>query len=130
MRRSLKKSAFESHESDSQAAIVGGVFSEGQLAIELHALSRFKPGVFIRDALRSPLIFFAVVGGPPVMEVTVAVELPALIVEPMGQLVPNNRPDGSEICCIIRLPVKQRWLQDGRRKGNRIELWIVVCVGH
>jgi hypothetical protein len=69
-----------------------GVFSEGQLAIEVHALSRFKPGVFIRDALRSPLIFFAVVGGPPVMEVTVAVELPALIVEPMGQLVPNNRP--------------------------------------
>jgi hypothetical protein len=38
--------------------------------------------------------------------VPVAVEFPALIIKPMGQLVPNNCPDGSETCRIIRLPVK------------------------
>jgi hypothetical protein len=36
----------------------------------------------------------------------VAVELPALIIEPMGQLVPNNRTNGGEICRIIRLRIK------------------------
>ncbi len=66
----------------------------------------------------------------PVVEVSVAVEFPALIIEPMSQLVPNNCPDGSEICPIIDLPVKQRRLEDGRRKGNRIKLGIVVCVRH
>jgi hypothetical protein len=86
--------------------MVGGVFSEPQLSIQLHALSSFKTGVFIGDALRFPLMFFAVLGGPSVVEVSVAVEFPALIIKPMGQLVPNNCPDGSEICRIIRLPVK------------------------
>jgi len=38
--------------------------------------------------------------------VPVAVEFPALIIKPMGQLVPNICRDGSEICRIIRLPVK------------------------
>ena len=41
-----------------------------------------------------------------------------------------NCPDGSEICRIIRFAVKQRRLEDCRGKRDRIELGIVVCVGH
>jgi len=55
---------------------------------------------------------------PPVAEIAIGIELAALVVEPVGEFVTNDRANGAEVQRVISLVVVKRRLQNSRRKRN------------
>src|SRR5208283_5909937 len=54
------------HERNAQATVVGGIFAQSQVAIDIDAGRRFKAGVFVSNAFRAAIELLAVSLGPPV----------------------------------------------------------------
>ena len=64
----------ERHEGEMESAVVGGVFTEGELAVDVEA-GIGEAAVLVGDAGGALVEVGLVFGGPPVVEVAVAVEL-------------------------------------------------------
>jgi hypothetical protein len=65
---------------------------------------------------------------PPVLEVAVGVELRALIVEPVGELVADHHADPAEVRGDRAILPEERRLQDARRHGGVVDRGLVVGV--
>ena len=59
----------------------------------------------------------ASVGGPPVVQVAFGVELAALVVEAVRQLVPDHHADAAVVHGVVHLVVEERRLQDAGRES-------------
>ena len=73
----------ESDIGQSQAAVVGGVLAQSQLAIHLHVIHSDKIAVLLHLAVCLFFKLLGIVRRPPVCEVSVAIVLSPLIVETM-----------------------------------------------
>ena len=108
------------HVGDAQAAVVGGVFAQGELAVQLECRGvalgrgRFKAAVLVGDAIGPLLKCFAIVRGLPLAQIALAVELGALVVEAVGHFVADDHADAAEVHCRIDLEVEERRLQNAR----------------
>src|ERR1700733_12234666 len=74
---------------DHEAAEIRDAFAFLELAVAMQAGLDFERVEFLRDAIAALLEILQVVGGPPVFQVTVGIELRALIVEAVRHLVPD-----------------------------------------
>src|SRR5437588_546954 len=66
---------------DAGAAVIGGIFAQCQLAVELQVVYRHKVPVLVGHAAGALLKFLAVLRCPPIAQVASRIELAALIVE-------------------------------------------------
>ena len=91
---SLPASVFvQRHVRDAQAAVVGHVLAQRQLAVQLHLVHRRVGAVLVHHAGGSLLELLAVGVRPPVRHVALRVELAAGVVESVRQLVPDHGAD-------------------------------------
>mmetsp|Transcript_30177 Transcript_30177/g.36636 ORF Transcript_30177/g.36636 Transcript_30177/m.36636 type:complete len:223 (-) Transcript_30177:237-905(-) len=67
---------------------------------------------------------------PPVPQVSLKVILPALIVKPVGHLVPDHNPHSTEIHRIIASGIEERILENGCREHDLIQHRMVICIHH
>src|SRR5699024_1471832 len=65
---------------------------------------------------------------PPGMQVAVAVELRALVVETVADLVTDDRADRAEIAGGVGVHAEERWAQDRRGEGDVIHHRVVESV--
>ncbi len=100
-----------------QAAIVSGVLAQGQLAIHLDVIDRDEVAVLLYFAVGFLVKAFAILGGPPVGEVSVGIELPAFIVEAVGEFVSHDAADVSVVRRVGGVTVIQRRLKDAGRES-------------
>src|SRR6056297_3924822 len=102
--------------SHAQSSEVADVFAESQLTVDLHIVQRLETVVLIDQPGVSLFEFGAILGGPPIAQVTAAIVLAAFVVKPMTQFMPNDRPDSAIVHRIVGSHVEERWLQNRCRK--------------
>ncbi len=72
--------------------------------------------VLTNDALLPLLELSEGFNVPPLLDVAQVVELPALVVEAVRDLVPNDDTDTAVVQGLGEVFVVERWLQDGGRE--------------
>ena len=88
------KELLQSHVGQMQAAVIGDVLALGEFAVLLHLAVGYKVAVLVFNALGMSVVRGAIFLTPPVGEVARTIELAALIVESVSQLVHHpGRPD-------------------------------------
>src|SRR6185312_13477961 len=97
--------------SDLQPAIVSRVFAKRQPAVEMNVIHRDKRAIFIGNAACALVEFVAISLRPPVREISFRVELAALIVKAMRELMANDHANAAEVHGIVFPLVKERRLQ-------------------
>ena len=117
------------HVGDAQAAVVGRVLAQGELAVQLLrrdvALrrSRLKAAVLVGHAVGPLGEGLAVLGRLPLAQVALAVVLRALVVEAVGHLVADDHADAAEVHRRVDGEVEERRLQDAGREVDVVERW-------
>ena len=92
------------------AAEVGDVLARGELAVDLDVVDDRVLRVLVGDALRALLEALGVLLRPPVPQIAVGVELPALVVEAVGQLVADGGAGVAVVRRVVELRVEERRL--------------------
>ena len=105
------------HQREAQAAVVGGVLAERQPAVDVRVAGDRVAGILIGDAGGALFVGLAVGGRPPVAQVALAVELAALIVEAVRQLVADHRAGARRSSPRRRAP-SGRTAAAGCRRGS------------
>src|SRR5258708_32624579 len=85
-------------------------------------------GVLVGDAFAALVVGFGIVGGPPVLEVSGVLELAALIIEAVNDLVTDDGTDASIVHGSVILLVEIWRLKDAGGEIDGVELGIVVGV--
>ncbi len=88
------------HPGQPQAAVVRGVLAQGELAVHVQIIHGYESVVLIHHAIGTLLESLGIVGGPPVLQIALRVELAALIVEAVRQLVAH---DGADVAVVGRI---------------------------
>src|SRR5687767_14259771 len=92
---------------DGEAGQVRDILAEGQLAVHLHARQRLV-GAILGDHLVGQLLEGGDVGlAPPVGEIAAGVELAALIVKMMADLMADDRADAAIIDRVVRIGIEE-----------------------
>src|ERR1700721_102089 len=94
------------------SAVVGGVLALSQAPILLHAGFGNELGVLVGDAVAAFVVGLGIVGGPPVAQISMLIELSPLIVIPVDGLVPNHNPGSGIVDRVILGGIEERRLQD------------------
>src|SRR6476659_463646 len=71
------------HPCQPKSAIIRGVLAERELAVDVQVVDRDEIAVFVYQAIGTLDESLRVIGGPPVLQVALRVELAALVVEAM-----------------------------------------------
>src|SRR5215510_7908154 len=116
------------HEREPQAAVVRGVFTEGQPAVDMGVARYGIAGVLIRHAGRALLVRLAVSRRPPVAQVAFAVELAPLIVESVRQLVTDDCAGGAVVDGGVTPRTIEGRLQNAGWKIDVVAIGAVVGV--
>ena len=80
------------HVGEDEAAVVGGVLAEGELAVDVDVIDGDEAAVLVDEAVGAGFEVLLVVGCPPVAEVAVGVELAALSSKPWVSSWPMTAP--------------------------------------
>ena len=113
---------------DVQSAVVAHVLAEGLLAVHLQSGQRLLLREPVGDDLGALVVVGLVLGRPPVGQVTILVELTALVVEAVSHLVAHDDADGTIVRGIVGLGVEERWLQDGSGEVDAVEQRVIEGV--
>ena len=116
---------------DGQSTQVADVLSHGERAIDVLAV--LEPAgrvdvVLLDERLGADAEFGAVVVGPPVDQVAVAVVLGTLVVEAVSDLVADHRADTAVVRGVVDIGVEERWLQNACGKDDFVHPRVVVGV--
>ncbi len=87
-----------------------------------------EPVVLLDQRLCANAEFGAVIVGPPVDQVAVAVIFGTLVVETVADLMADDRPDAAVVGGVVGLGVEERRLQDRRGKDDLVHSGVVVGV--
>ena len=113
-----------------QTAVVGQVLAESQLTFGAKAGQYFNLVKEVRHHLGALFELGAVLGCPPQTQVTVLVELRALVIEAVSHLVAYDNADGTVVEGIVCLHVEEGRLQDSGREADLVSRGIIVSVHH
>src|SRR5271165_753547 len=105
--------------SDAKAAVIGGVFTERELAVQLLSGNGLEAAVLVDLATGALLKSGAVRRGPPVLNVALGIELAPLVVEAVRHFMADDHADGSEIDGRVLGIVEERRLQDA---GGKVDV--------
>src|SRR4029079_16656869 len=87
-----------------------------------------ETAVFVGYAAGALFKSFAVLGGPPVAQISLRIKLAALIVEAVRKLVTDHQADCTEIGGVVGILIKERWLQDSGREYDLIPRRRIVSI--
>src|SRR5205807_6950734 len=124
----LGEQIMERHQSDAGAAIVRGVFSQSEPAVQFQIVHRGKAAVLVGDATGASFKLLRILWGPPIAEIPLGIELAPFIIEAVGQFMANHQADGAKIDCIVHTAVEKGWLQDAGGEDDLIMLWVVESI--
>src|SRR5579859_938450 len=79
---------------DRKPGIVGDIFAERQRAVDVIAGQRAEGVILRNQAVRLLFETLAILPGPPIAQVALAVELAAMIVKGVTDLMTDHRADG------------------------------------
>src|SRR5205085_7655440 len=113
---------------DAGAAVIGGIFAQRQLAVELEVVYGDEVPVLVGDAAGALLKFLAILRRPPIAQIAAGIELAALIVEAVSELVANDVADAAEIDGIIHGFVEEWRLQNAGGEDDLVARAVVVGV--
>ena len=116
------------HPAQDQAAQVGDVLAQRELAVDLDVVDDRVLRVLVDDALRALFERLRILLRPPVLQVTVGVELAALVVERVRQFVADGAARVAVVRSVVHLRVEQRRLQHAGREVDVVHLRIEVRV--
>ncbi len=116
------------HVGEQKAAVIRGVFAQGEPAVDVHVVHRNELAVLVHEAGGADLEVLFVLGGPPIVQVAVAVELRSLIVEAVRELMADDAADMAVVHREIGLLVVKRGLQNAGRKVNVVHAGVVIGV--
>jgi len=74
------------------SAKIRQILTVGEFAVDLDVVDNRVSGILVDHALGALLEFLAVGIGPPVAQITLSVELAALVVKRVGEFVPIVAP--------------------------------------
>ena len=97
------------------AAIIRRVLAKGKLAVQVNVVDRHVP-VLVNEALRA-LLEIRVLGRPPVAQISMGVELAALIVEAVRQLMADDSADASQVHRDRRRACRRMAAEECRREN-------------
>ena len=116
------------HVGEDEAAVVGGVFAEGELAVDFEIVDGGEVAVLGDEAAGAGVELLDVGGRPPVAEVALAVELAALVVEAVGELVADDGADVAVVDGVILFGVVEGGLEDASGEVDVVHAGVVVGV--
>ena len=93
---------------------------ETSLPMTLSPGSTSKADELVDDALAARLEVLEVGGRPPVLQVPLQVELRALVVEAVRDLVADDRADGAVVDGVVGLGVEEGRLEDAGREDDLV----------
>ena len=94
----------------------------------MNARDSFDGIVLLDHALGAVIELLAVVLGPPVVQVSILVELAALVIETVGEFVADGRSHVAIIGRFVFLVAEERRLQDSGGEVDVVLLGIVVGI--
>jgi hypothetical protein len=97
---------------DGEAGQVGDVLAQSQLAVDVLAGQRLVGRILCGQCGGPGGEALQVLRNPPVAEIACSVELAALVVERVADLVADHRADSAVVYGVIGLGVEKRRLQD------------------
>ena len=89
--------------------------------VQVHVVDGHVCVVLLHDSLGASPELGGVLGGPPLAQAALGVELAALVVEAVRDLVPDHRSDGAVVHGVVGIGVEERWLQDARGEDDFVE---------
>src|SRR5882672_1319389 len=101
---------------DAHARQVGDVLSERQLSVDVDALERLVLIVLLRERIGPLVEVLPVRLRPPAPKHAEAVVFRALVVEPVADLMTDDRADPAVVGRVVRRGIELRRLQDPRRE--------------
>src|SRR6218665_4159443 len=90
-------------EGHGQATQVADVLTQGELAIDVHALDRAEARVLVGQEPGALLEGGLVLRAPPVPQVAIAIGAAALIVEAVADFMPDDAADGTAVGGVVRV---------------------------
>ena len=126
--RILLCSVLECLHRNHQATVVGDILAQCKLAVCVEAGENLNLVEEVHDDLCALVELGCILVGPPVCEVTLLVELTALVVEAVGHLVADDNSDGTIVERVVLIHVKERVLEDTCREADLVCCGVVVCV--
>src|SRR5271156_2544489 len=132
LHRCIANNGQQCHIRQLQSSVVGRIFTQRQLAIELNValvvLHRNKTRILVGRAIGALLKFLGVLRRPPVAEIALRIVLPALVVEAVREFMSNHHPDAAIIHRVIHQLAVKRRLQNSRGKVDIIHRRPVISV--
>ena len=111
-----------------QAANVGDVLAQRQVSVQLRVVHRGVRVVLLGHAFGALVERVAYVLRPPFVQVAVPVELPALIVEAVGQLMAGDHSQAAVVRRLRSSRLEERCLHDSGEEYHLVQRGIVVRV--
>ena len=115
-------------ERDQEAAQVRDVLAERQLAVDARSGDGFVGVVLLGESLRFGFEAFGVFRGPPIAQAAVGVDLAALVVETVRDLVADHSADRAVVHGRIGARVEQRRLQNAGGEDDLVFETAVIGV--
>src|SRR5271166_1366309 len=95
-----------------RAAEIGDVFTLGQLRVDVDVVHYNVLAVLVHDTVRVLHELLGVLRGPPVLQISLGVELPPFVIEAVRQFVSYGRSSVAVVGRVVHLGVVQRRLQN------------------
>src|ERR1700693_4106071 len=103
---------FKRSESNGESAEVSDAFTHHELAIFVKVALNGVGIELLDDAFGSGLEIFGVIGSPPIAQIALRVELPALIVKTVSHFMADSRADAAVVERVIRFGIKEGMLKN------------------
>src|SRR4029079_7764328 len=113
---------------DRQTGKIADVFAKRQTSVYIQAGLNLVTAELVGDARSAFLKLRPVFRSPPRFQVSVRVELAALIVETVRYLVADHSADSSVIYGVVGRRIKERRLQNARGKIDVVKARVVVRI--
>ena len=111
-----------------QTAQVSQILAQRELAVEVNARNRLDGVILANHALSAIVELLFVAFGPPIEQVSVLVELAALVIEAVGQLVADGRTHVAVVGRVVFFAAEKRRLQIAGGKIHVVHLRVIVGV--
>ena len=89
-----------------QAAQVGDIFSQGELAVDLDVIHGYVLRILIGNTIGAFVELLAIFQCPPVAQISVSIELASFVVEAVGEFVSNGGSGVAIVGSVVGLGIE------------------------
>ena len=111
-----------------QTSVVGNILTQGEVTVGMNRVEHDDVVVLFGQNLGPFVKLLGIGRSPPVVQVSVLVELTALVIKPVGHFVADYYPDTTVVDGIVGIEIKEGRLQNTGREANLVGAGIVVGI--